>query len=637
MIFALERTEPRRSRFTLRLFGVTSTIVRTLAVRLVPSSHPFAAKTQQRHSPMTSVPTPRRARVLSGSFRRSAVAAVLFLGIATSSAARAQTVLYDLRGDSDGDWLGGSLAAFTDANGDGVPDFLVGIPRDASPLFHSGRVRLISGADGSVLLNVTGETVEEQFGTAVADAGDVDHDGVHDILVGIRYWGPTFNNQPGAIRILSGTTGAVLFNIPGTQVASEFGLAIAGLGDVDGDGFPDFAAAAPRQTGVTSGSNTGLVRVISGANGATLYTLTGTQDNEFFGGALAAAGDVDADGLPDLIVGAYGNSQAGDRTGMVRVYRGFDGLVLQTFYGDQPVMVLGTSVSGAGDLNGDGHADLLAGAPNFSAAGLGSVGLVRAYSGADGTQLFEWQGAGATESFGSAVAGGRDLTGDGVPDIVIGCSRHASFNGRVEVYSGSDASLLYRIDGTFTGGELGARVALLGDLDGDGRSEFAAGAPNAPTGGPQSGQLLVWKACTAPHTYCTSKINSLGCYPQTSFAGMPSVSGADDFVVLDSNVINHSNGMMIWSRGPNSTPFAGGTLCLLPPVHRTPITNSGGNPAPAHDCSGVLAFPFTHAYAAAQGLQIGDHVYCQFWSRDVQSADGTHVSLSDGLEFTWCP
>ena len=229
------------------------------------------------------------------------------------------------------------------------------------------------------------------------------------------------------------------------------------------------------------------------------------------------------------------------------------------------------------------------------------------------------------------------MTGDGVPDVVIGCFRHANFTGRVEVRSGSDGSLVYRVDGTYAGGQLGESVALLGDLDGDGRSEFAAGAPLAATTANHAGQVLVWKACTPPHTYCTAKINSLGCAPHADFTGTPSASGADDFVVLGRNVINNSNGMMIWSRAPNSTPFAGGTLCILPPIHRTHVNNAGGSSGPPHDCTGVLSFSFTHAYAAAQNVMIGDRICCQFWARDVFAPDGTGVSLSDGLEFTWCP
>ena len=280
---------------------------------------------------------------------------------ASAPHARAQNVLFDLHGDSEGDWFGGSLAPFSDRNGDGVLDFLVGSPRDAGPLFHAGRVRVLSGADASVLLDLAGSAIEEQYGTAVADAGDVDHDGVHDVVVGIRYWGVT-GNKPGAVRVVSGANGATLFNIPGLQDASEFGTTVAGLGDVNGDTYPDFAGGAPRHAGATGG-NSGLVRVISGANGAILYTLSGTQSNEFFGAALSAGGDVDADGEPDLIVGAYGNSTAGERRGMARAYRGYDGTILQTVYGDQNFMSHGTSVGGAGDLNGDGHADFLAGTP----------------------------------------------------------------------------------------------------------------------------------------------------------------------------------------------------------------------------------------------------------------------------------
>jgi len=170
-----------------------------------------------------------------------------------------------------------------------------------------------------------------------------------------------------------------------------------------------------------------------------------------------------------------------------------------------------------------------------------------------------------------------------------------------------------------------------------------AGDPNGPGDG--DGSLADMGALAfdpthggcIPVTYCVAKQNALGCLPEINYAGSTSQTGPDDFYVLADNIVSFQNGMMIWGVAPNSLPFEGGTLCVLPPIIRTPIQNSGGATPGQTDCSGRFRFHFSHAYAQSFFLGPGSTVYAQYWYRDPGHPDGTGTGLSDGLAFMLCP
>lgn len=136
---------------------------------------------------------------------------------------------------------------------------------------------------------------------------------------------------------------------------------------------------------------------------------------------------------------------------------------------------------------------------------------------------------------------------------------------------------------------------------------------------------------------CPGKVNSQDCVPQAGWQGYPSLSGPDAFVVTAGEVINQQPGFLVWGRAPASVPFLGGTLCVAPPLRRTPAQGSGGTPPPSVDCSGTYAFAFTHAYLASEGVLPGDTVDAQWIARDTLHSDGTGASLSSSMRFTLCP
>ena len=145
-------------------------------------------------------------------------------------------------------------------------------------------------------------------------------------------------------------------------------------------------------------------------------------------------------------------------------------------------------------------------------------------------------------------------------------------------------------------------------------------------------------------TYCVAKVNSLGCTPTIGYVGTPKAGQISGYVISGSNVRNAKPGLMLYSvNGQNSAPFSGGTLCVATPLKRTTPLNSGGNPAPANDCSGVYQIDFSSFAAGLLGgtplpalSNPGQVVNAQFWGRDQGFPAPNNVTLTNGLQFTLC-
>ena len=141
-------------------------------------------------------------------------------------------------------------------------------------------------------------------------------------------------------------------------------------------------------------------------------------------------------------------------------------------------------------------------------------------------------------------------------------------------------------------------------------------------------------------TYCVAKVNSLGCTPTIGFTGTPKAGQLSGYVISGSNVRNGKPGLMLYSvNGQNSAPFSGGTLCVATPLKRTTPLTSGGNPAPANDCSGVYQIDFSSFAAGLLGgtplpalSNPGQVVNAQFWGRDQGFPAPGNVTLTEGLE-----
>jgi hypothetical protein len=265
---------------------------------------------------------------------------------------------------------------------------------------------------------------------------------------------------------------------------------------------------------------------------------------------------------------------------------------------------------------------------------------VNLHSGIDGTILRAFHG-GYTDQLGWTVATLGDLSGDGVTDFMFGSpsdTTHGTSAGAAFVYSGASGQLLYQLNGGDSA-DLFASVAAAGDVDSDGVPDLIVGAyrDDSPPGMIDTGAVYVFSgSCGPPATYCTAKTNSQGCVPTIYPTGSTSVSGPDDFYVRASSVINKKMGLLLWSFQPDSKQFMAGYLCIGYAIRRSPPLLSGGSVG-APDCSGTFAYNFTHNFLINQNALVGNTVFTQYYSRDPLHPDGTGASLTAGLSFTVCP
>ena len=340
-----------------------------------------------------------------------------------------------------------------------------------------------------VLFEKYGAATEDRFGYSVALVGDLDGDGKSDFIIGA----PTVDTggvaDVGAAYVYSGANGALLYQKTGVEANDQFAISVAGTGDLNGDGRADFILGAYLADPFNR-SNAGSAFVYSGFNGSLIYQKDGAFNGDRLGGSVAAAGDVNADGRDDFIIGAERANPAGRiDAGSAFVYSGRDSSLLYRKDGATAGDEQGFSVAGAGDLNGDGKADFIVGAPLASPSGLANAGSAYVYSGSDGALLYQKDGAGSSNYMGNSVAGAGDLNGDGRPDFIVGAPGASpgglAAAGSAYIYSGADGALLYQKGGAAIGDGLGTygSIAGAGDVNGDGGTDFIIGAFFANPGG----------------------------------------------------------------------------------------------------------------------------------------------------------
>src|SRR5579871_2617859 len=300
----------------------------------------------------------------------------------------------------DGDQLGFGIEKAGDTNCDGIHDAIASAP-------GAGKAYVYSGKDGKLLQTFSAENANDNFGRHVSSAGDVNHDGFADVLVGA----PGNNKNTGAAYLYSGRDGKLLFKFTGERAGDSFGSAVSGYtgkhgslivigapqagsnhqgrtyvyktlsakpaftfdpetsgtalgamflaipGDLDGDGYPDVYASDFADNGKAPGA--GRIYVHSGKDGHRLFTLSGETPGEGFGTSPSVAGDVDGDGVPDLIVGAWQYSGIANSGGRAYLYSGKTGKLLRTYTCGIPGDTFGFDSVGMGDTDGDGTVDFL--------------------------------------------------------------------------------------------------------------------------------------------------------------------------------------------------------------------------------------------------------------------------------------
>ncbi|HTE06959.1 MAG TPA: integrin alpha, partial [Planctomycetota bacterium] len=356
-------------------------------------------------------------------------------GAACVLSGKTGVTLQSWNGTEEFEYLGQCVAAIGDIDKDGVNDVAIGAPYfDVGPASVAGRVLVCSAKTGTLLRTHLGPPSSANFGAAIAGLGDLDNDGTNDYAIGSPFLNVDGAYDQGQVTLFSGKTGAALLalNGPATQ-HGKFGTHIVNAGDVNGDGKADLAITSPEWVSA-GGLHTGRVEVRSGANlNVTLFAAEGQLDGEKLGFALAAAGDVNHDGLADIIAATWFDN---DDAGVARVFLGPSGAASWVFHGDAAFDHFGCSVDGAGDVDKDGWADLVVGAYRAAFQVMNQPGYARVFSGRTGQALVTLTGTQATDEFGYAVCGAGDLNGDGWADVAVGSVSWDGINGTASGHVG---------------------------------------------------------------------------------------------------------------------------------------------------------------------------------------------------------
>lgn len=381
-----------------------------------------------------------------------------------------------INGTGTYDYSGKSVSAAGDINGDGMDDLIIGASGASPNGAYSGASYVVFGSNqpwsdsldlsslnGSNGFRLNGVNAYDESGSSVSSAGDINGDGIDDLIIGAPYAsaGASYvvfgSDQAWAAAMdLSTLNGSNGFVINGLSNGDSLGRSVSSAGDINGDGIDDlvvgaiFAGAASSYTGasyVVFGSDQawGSALNVSALNGNNGFVVNGVNNNDETGRSVSAAGDINGDGIDDLIIGApladpngddsgasyivFGSDQAWAASLNLSALNGSNGLVINGVNADDRS---GRSVSTAGDINFDGIDDVIIGAPQADPNGTDSgasyivFGSDQAWAATlnlstlDGSNGFVINGVSAGDNSGASVSYANDVNGDGVDDLITG-------------------------------------------------------------------------------------------------------------------------------------------------------------------------------------------------------------------------
>ncbi len=429
--------------------------------------------------------------------------------------------------DQTSAFLGHSVRTAGDVNGDGYSDVIVGAYLYDNGQTDEGRAYLYYGSASGLSITpawtVESNQASAYLGNAVHTAGDVNGDGYADVLVA-AYQYDTNQTDAGVVygfygsaNGLSATPDVVLTNGVG---GTEFGYAVASAGDVNGDGYGDVIAGADNYTNGQTGE--GAVYVYYGSSTGIQTTGEWRAESDsataYLGYAVGGAGDVNGDGYADIIAGARGYDNGQTDEGAAYVYYGSGTGMTTTgrwlVEADQASAYEGCSVGTAGDVNGDGYADVIVGARQYT-NGQSQEGQALVYYGAASglpqTPAWTVESNQVSAYLGNAVGTAGDVNGDGYADVLIGAQFYdngQADEGRAFVYYGSSNGLATTADWTAESDQasalLGFSVGAAGDVNGDGYADVVIGSSYYDNGQADEGRAFVYYGApaglkTTPH------------------------------------------------------------------------------------------------------------------------------------------
>ena len=430
------------------------------------------------------------------------------------------TASWTAEGDQAGAWFGFSVATAGDVNGDGYSDVIVGAPLYDNGQIAEGRAFVYHGAasglSASANWTAEGNQIAASFGRSVSTAGDVNGDGYWDVIIGAYYYDGGQTDEGQALVYYGSASGLGTspdWTDEGNQAEAYFGYSVSTAGDVNGDGYSDVIVGAYYYDGSLTDGGRALVYhgSASGPSATPDWTVDGAQAFALFAISVSSAGDVNGDGYADVVVGAplYTNGQIGE--GKAFVYHGSaSGLSTTpawTTEADQAGANYGWSVSAAGDVNGDGYAEVIVGARYYS-NGHSSEGRAFVYhgsaSGLNSSANWTTEGDQDGADFGFFVSTAGDVNGDGYADVIIGAPGYANGQtneGRTFVYQGSSsglgASAIWTAESNQDNAFLGYSVSTAGDVDGDGYSDVVVGSHMYDNGQTNEGRAFAYHGSPA--------------------------------------------------------------------------------------------------------------------------------------------